>query len=140
MYLQNPKDEHRIFDSLSLRAHYSYERPDVPSSFLQSTLPMPQPLLCLGSGHSPPLCLTNLHEESRLDKFREPLSLSPVVLPSKPEGEKLDLALSSAAATLASSSLAYTFTHRSRPLHPSRSSSDGAFPVTPDFELLFSQV
>jgi hypothetical protein len=41
MYVQNPKDEHRIFDSLSLRAHYSYERPDVPSSFLQSTLPMP---------------------------------------------------------------------------------------------------
>jgi hypothetical protein len=41
MYLQNPRDEHRICDSLSLRAHYSYERPDVPSSSLQSTLPMP---------------------------------------------------------------------------------------------------
>jgi hypothetical protein len=55
-----------------------------------------------------------------------------------PEGEKPDLALSGAAATLASSSLAHTFTRRSRPLH--RSSSDGAFPVTPIFEQLLSQV
>jgi hypothetical protein len=57
-----------------------------------------------------------------------------------PEGERLDLALSGAATTLASSSLAHTFTRRSRPLHPSRSSSDGAFPVTPVFEPLSSQV
>jgi hypothetical protein len=36
MYLQNPRDEHRICDSLSLRAHNSYERPDVSSSSLHT--------------------------------------------------------------------------------------------------------
>jgi hypothetical protein len=92
----------------------------------------------------------HLSEEQRLDKFRKPLSLSPVVLPSKqkialPEGEKLDLALSGAAATFASSSFAHTFTRRSgqcqdlsiRVVHVPR---EGAFPVTPVFEPLFSQV
>jgi hypothetical protein len=90
MYLQNPRDEHRICDSLSLRAHNSYERPTCHLHLssphcrcLSHPLLRGQPLQCRSSGNSPPLFLTNLHEESRLDKFQESLSLNPVVLPSK---------------------------------------------------------
>jgi hypothetical protein len=92
------------------------------------------------------LCFSHLDEESRLDKSRNPcpsaLSESSTLeaeddRPSqRGDSEKLeiDLALFGAAATLASSSLAHTFTRQSGALGPE------TFPVTPVFELLSSQM
>jgi hypothetical protein len=152
MYLQDPRDEHRICDSLSLRAHYSYERPDVSSSSLRSTLPMPfsptlapvaRPISAVSQQR--PFSTSLFNELARRIPARQvsgtlvPQPYRLTLRSQRPQsGEKHDLALSGAAATLASSSLAHTFTRQSRPLHRSR--SDRAFPVTPVFEPLPSQV
>jgi len=136
MYLQYFGDKHRICDSLSLRVHYSNERPEVPSSSLPSTTAnailihscarpkaFNQPLQRRSSS---PLCFTHLDEESRFDKSREPLSLTGSPVDVYPGGERnltsLFLALSAASATLASSSLTHTFTRRDLSIVPTEPS------------------
>jgi hypothetical protein len=155
MYLQYFGDEYRICDSLSPRAHYSNERPVVSSSsllspsrtanaFLLESAPslglQPTSAALQQRSFSTPLFYA-LGRRTPVRRVSGTLVLQRCRLHSKQRwhpqrGDKLDLALSGAAATLASSSFAHTFTCRSRPLNR----SDRAFPVTPVFERLSSQM
>jgi hypothetical protein len=150
MYLQNSSDEHRICGSLSLRAHQSYERPDVSSSSLQSTLmpfsptfaPVTRPTSAVSQQRS--FSTSVFDELARRIAARQvsgTLVPQPCRLTLEARGERNLTSLFLAPPPL--SQVVHLLTPLlvgQRPLHPSRSSSDGAFPVSPIFEPLSSQV